>query len=194
MARVLLFHHVAGLTDGMRAFAADLEAGGHEVHLPDLFEGRTFGSVEEGFAHLRGLDPAEVGRRVDAVVSRLPHDLVYAGFSWGVPRAQLLAQTRPGARGAVLCESCIPVTGEDAFGPWPSGVPVQVHGAAEDEFFLEDLPAAEELVRTLGPEDAELFIYPTDGHLFCDRSLPAYDEESARLLTRRTLAFLDRLS
>lgn len=194
MARVLLFHHVAGLTDGLLAFAADLEAGGHEVHVPDLFEGNTFETVEQGFAHLRELEPGEIARRVDTVVSDLPTDLVYAGFSWGVPRAQLLAQTRTGAKGALLYESCIPVTGDDAFGPWPSGVPVQVHGAVDDEFFLEDRPAAEELVRMLGPDQAELFVYPGSGHLFADRSLATYDEESARLLTRRSLAFLDRRS
>lgn len=192
MARVLLFHHVAGLTDGVRAFAADLEAGGHEVHLPDLFEGSTFGSVEEGFAHLRGLDPAEVGRRVDAIVSRLPHDLVYAGFSWGVPRAQLLAQTRPGARGAGGGAVRVVHPGhgrgrvrplaERRAGPGPRSRRGRV------------LPRGPPCSRGAGPEDAELFVYPTDGHLFCDRSLPAYDEESARLLTRRTLAFLDRLS
>lgn len=193
MAEVLLFHHVQGLTDGLRAFAADLEAGGHTVHLPDLFDGHTFTSIEDGFAYLRDLDAGEMAGRVDAAVSGLPAGLVYAGFSWGVPRAQLLAQTRPGARGALLYESCLPITGEDAFGPWPDGVPVQVHGAEGDEFFQEDLPSARELVQTVGPELAELFIYPGEQHLFVDRSLASYDADAATLLTRRSLEFLDRL-
>lgn len=192
MAEVLLFHHVQGLTDGLRAFAADLEAGGHTVHLPDLFDGHTFASIEEGFAYLKGLAGGEVARRVDAAVSGLPVGLVYAGFSWGVPRAQLLAQTRPGARGALLYESCLPITGEDAFGPWPDGVPVQVHGAEGDEFFQEDLPAARELVQVVGPDLAELFTYPGEQHLFVDRSLASYDADAAALLTQRSLDFLAR--
>jgi dienelactone hydrolase len=193
MTEVLLFHHIQGLTDGVRAFADDLRAGGHSVHTPDLFDGRTFASIDEGFAYLKTLDDGEIDRRVDTAVADLGPGLVYAGFSFGVMRAQRLAQTRPGARGALLYESCIPVTGEWAFGPWPQGVPVQVHGAEGDEFFLEDLPAAQELVDTVGPELAELFTYPGDQHLFADRSLPTYDAAAAELLTQRSLAFLDRL-
>lgn len=194
MSEVLLFHHVLGSTEGMRAFADDLRAAGHTVHTPDLFAGHTFGSVEEGFAYLRDLPDGEVARRTDAAVADLPAALVYAGFSWGVVRAQSLAQTRPGARGVLLYESCVPVTGEWAFGPWPDGVPVQVHGMVGDEFFDEDLPAARELVRAAGPDLAELFTYDGDQHLFADRSLPSYDPEAATLLTARSLAFLARLS
>lgn len=190
MAEVLLFHHVQGLTSGIEAFADDLRAGGHTVHVPDLFDGSTFESIEDGFGYLRTLAEGQMAGRVEDVVSVLPEQLVYAGFSWGVPRAQMLAQTRPGAQGALLFESCIPVTGDDAFGPWPSGVPVQVHGAEGDEFFQEDLPAAEELVRTVGPDLATLFTYPGDHHLFADLSLPSYDPDSADLLTRRSLEFL----
>src|SRR3954452_117845 len=177
MAEILLFHHVQGLTAGVEALADDLREAGHTVHAPDLFDGRTFASVDDGFAYLRSLADGEMTARVDDAVSGLPAELVYAGISWGVPSAQLLAQTRPGARGALLLESCIPVTGDDAFGPWPAGVPVQIHGASGDEFFQEDLPAAEELVRVAGPELAELFVYPGDAHLFTDRSLPSYDPE-----------------
>ncbi|GAB3591952.1 dienelactone hydrolase family protein [Angustibacter peucedani] len=193
MAEILLFHHVQGLTPGVEALADDLRAGGHTVHAPDLFEGQTFASVDDGFAYLRTLDDGEMTRRVDDVVAGLPADLVYAGISWGVPRAQALTQLRPGARGALLLESCIPVTGEDAFGAWPEGVPVQVHGAEGDEFFAEDLPAAEELVRVVGPELASLHVYPGGQHLFTDRSLPSYDAEAAALVTQRALTFLATL-
>lgn len=193
MTEVLVFHHVQGLTDGIRAFACDLQSGGHTVHVPDLFEGHTFASIDDGFAYLRAQDGEEIDRRVDTAVSGLPDDLVYAGFSWGVPRAQRLTQTRPGARAALLYESCLPITGEDAFGPWPAGVPVQVHGARGDEFFQEDLPAAQDLVETLGPDLAELFTYDGEQHLFVDRSLRSYDPEAAALLTRRSLDFLERV-
>ena len=58
MAEVLLIHHIQGLTDGVRAFADDLRAGGHTVHVPDLYDGHTFATIEEGFAFARsaGLD------------------------------------------------------------------------------------------------------------------------------------------
>jgi dienelactone hydrolase len=193
MAEVLLFHHVQGLTDGVKAFADDLRAGGHTVHVPDLYDGHTFGSIEEGFAYQKGVDGDALA---DAAVADLPAGLVYAGFSWGVMHAQRLAQTRPGARGALLYESCVPITGEWAFGPWPDGLPVQIHGMDEDEFFAKegDIDAAREIVETLGPGLAELYTYPGDAHLFADRTLASYDAEAAALLTQRSLAFLDRVS
>ena len=192
MVDVVLFHHVQGLTDGVCAFADDLRAGGHIVHTPDLFEGHTFGSVEEGFAYVHDLAEGEVARRVDAALDGLAPALVYAGVSFGVMQAQRLAQTRPEARGALLYESCLPISGEWAVGPWPDGLPVQVHGALGDEFFAEDLPAARELVEAAGPR-GELFTYPGDRHLFTDRSLTSYDTEAAALVTSRSLDLLDRL-
>jgi dienelactone hydrolase len=89
----------------------------------------------------------------------------------------------------------MPITGEWAFGPWPDGVPVQIHGADKDPFFaLEgDIDAARELVETVGPELGQLFVYPGDRHLFTDSSLPSYDPESAALVVRRSREFLDRV-
>jgi dienelactone hydrolase len=192
MAEVLLFHHIQGLTEGVKAFADDLRAAGHTVHTPDLYGGRTFALMADGFAFQKDLDGDALA---DAAVADLPAGLVYAGFSMGVTKAQRLAQTRPGAQGALLYESCIPITGEWAFGPWPDGVPVQIHGMDEDEFFAKegDLDAARELVATIGPELGEVFTYPGDAHLFIDSSLPSYDAEAAALVLQRSLDFLDRI-
>ena len=134
--------------------------------------------------------------RADRAVADLSAGLVYAGVSFGVGRAQRFAQTRPGARGALLYESCFPITGEGAFGPWPDGVPVQIHGMDADPFFaLEgDIDAARELVETVGSELAELFVYPGDRHLFVDSSLPSYDADATALAIQRSLAFLDRVN
>jgi dienelactone hydrolase len=123
----------------------------------------------------------------------LPQALVYAGFSFGVTIAQQLAQTRPGARGALLFYACIPITGEWAFGPWPDGVPVQIHGADADPYFMDegDVDAAREIAETV--QDAELFLYPGDQHYFADSSLPSYDAEATALLTKRVLEFLARV-
>jgi dienelactone hydrolase len=192
MAEVVLFHHVQGLTEGVRAFAGGLRAGGHTVHTPDLFDGVRSASVEEGLAHVKSVGDDLLRERTDRALAGLPEGLVYAGFSWGAATAQQYAQTRPGARGALLYEACIPITGDWTFGPWPDGVPVQIHGMDQDPIFaLEgDLDAARELVATAGPDLAELFVYPGDRHLFTDNSLPAYDEAATALVLERTLAFL----
>jgi dienelactone hydrolase len=186
MTEILLFHHAQGLTPGVVAFADELRAAGHTVHTPDLFEGRTFDTVEEGVAHAQAIGFLTVLERGVAAADGLPDELVYAGFSMGAMSAQRLAQTRPGARGALLLESAAP-PGE--FGaPWPVGVPLQVHGKEGDPWFAEDLPGARALVESV--EGAELFLYPGEQHLFADSSLASYDAEAAALLTRRVLDFL----
>ena len=192
MAEVLLVHHVQGLTDGVRAFADELRAGGHTVHTPDLFDGERPATIDDGVAHIKSIGGEVLDERTARSVADLPEGLVYGGFSWGVTVAQRLAQTRPGARGALLYEACLPVTGEWAIGPWPDGVPVQIHGMDKDPFFaLEgDIDAARELVATVGPELAELFVYPGDRHLFTDSSLPSYDADATALLVQRVLDFL----
>ena len=196
MAEVVLFHHLQGLTDGVRAFAEELRAGGHTVHTPDLFDGERPATIDDGMTFRERIGDEVLDERANRAVAGLPEELVYAGISFGVLSAQRLAQTRPGARGALLYESCIPVTGEWAFGPWPAGVPVQIHGMDSDPFFaLEgDIDAARELVEIAGPGLAELFLYPGDRHLFTDSSLPSYDADAAALVMQRSRAFLDGVS
>jgi dienelactone hydrolase len=195
MAEVVLFHHVQGLTDGVRAFAEELRAGGHTVHTPDLFDGERPATIDDGIALVQGIEDEVLSERIGRAMAGLPEDLVYAGFSFGVAIAQRFAQTRPGARGALLYESCLPLTGEWAIGPWPDGVPVQIHGMDQDPFFaLEgDLDAARELVATVGPGLAELFVYPGDRHLFTDSSLPSYDADAAGLVVQRSRELLGRV-
>jgi dienelactone hydrolase len=193
MAEVLLFHHAQGLTPGIHAFADELRAAGHTVHTPDLFEGRTFGSIDDGMAYVKSQGFDDLRARGVRTADDLPNDLVYAGFSFGEAVAQELAQTRPGARGALLFYSCIPITGDWAFGPWPDGVPVQIHGMDNDPIFVGegDVDAARELVEQV--DDAELFLYPGDQHYFADSSLPSYDAAATALLTKRVLEFLARV-
>jgi dienelactone hydrolase len=193
MAEVLLLHHAQGLTPGVRAFADQLRAAGHTTHTPDLFDGRTFGSIDEGMAFIEATGFDALRERGVRAADDLPSELVYAGFSFGVVPAQQLAQTRPGARGALLFYSCLPVSGEWAVGPWPHGVPVQIHGMDADPIFVGegDIDAAREIVATT--DDAELFLYPGDQHYFADSSLPSYDPDATALLTRRVLDFLDRI-
>jgi dienelactone hydrolase len=189
MAEVLLFHHAQGLTKGISGFADQLRAAGHTVHVPDLFDGQVFATLPEGAEYAAKIGFGTVIERGQAAAAGLPAALVYAGFSLGVLPAQMLAQTRPGATGALLFEACVPIS--EFGGTWPSGVPVQVHGMEGDEFFAGegDIDAARALVQAT--PDAELFTYPGNQHLFADASLPAYDEPAATQLTQRVLAFLD---
>ena len=195
MAEVVLFHHVQGLTDGIHAFAEELRAGGHTVHTPDLFDGERPATIDDGVAHMHSIGDEVLRERADRAVADLSDAPVYAGISWGAATAQRFAQTRPGAGGALLFESCLPITGEWALGPWPDGVPVQIHGMDKDPFFaLEgDIDAARELVETVGSELAELFVYPGDRHLFTDSSLPSYDADAAALAVQRSRKFLDKV-
>jgi dienelactone hydrolase len=193
MAEVLLFHHALGLTPGVHAFADAIRACGHTVHTPDLFDGRRFQNIDQGLAYIGEIGFDDMRERGVRVADGLPAELVYAGFSCGVLPAQKLAQTRPGARGALLFYSCLPVSGAWAFGPWPDGVPVQIHGMDKDPIFVGegDLDAAREIVARVA--DANLFLYPGDQHYFADSSLPSYDADATALLTSRVLGFLDRV-
>lgn len=186
MTEVVLYHHVQGLTDGVQSFADQLREAGHTVHTPDMFDGRTFATIDDGMAFAREQGFGALAERGIAAADEIGTDAVYAGFSFGVMPAQQLAQTRAGARGALLMYSCLPAS---EFGAWPAGVPVQVHGKEGDEFFAEDLDAARELVEEI--DLAELFLYPGKQHLFADSSLPEYDGDAAALLVERVREFLD---
>ena len=192
MAEILLFHHAQGLTPGVIAFADELRHAGHIVHTPDLFDGRTFDSIESGMKFVRELGFEEVMERGEQAAASLPQALVYAGFSLGVVPAQMLAQTRPGAQGALFFYSCVPVS---EFGEsWPPDVPVQVHGMDADPYFVDegDIDAARELIAEA--QNGELFLYSGDQHYFADSSLPSYNAQATVLLFQRVLAFLLTLS
>jgi dienelactone hydrolase len=188
MAELVVFHHAQGPTSGVLAFAAALRDGGHVVHTPDLYEGRTFGDLASGVAHAEEVGFGTVVERGEAAVAGLPAGLVYAGFSLGVLPAQKLAQNRPGARGALLYHSAAPL--EFFGGFWPEGVPAQIHFMADDPWAAEDAEAITVLREQAG---AEVFVYPGAAHLFADSSLPDYDPAAAALLLERSLEFLARV-
>lgn len=187
MAEILLFHHALGLTAGVRAFAGRLRAAGHVVHLPDLYEGRTFNRLEDGVGHAEAIGFLKIIERGETAAARLPAGLVYAGMSLGVMPAQKLAQTRPGAAGAVLLHASVPLT--EFGGGWPAGVPLQMHVMEEDAW--GDVDVGREIAATV--PGAELFLYPGDRHLFTDESLADYDEEATQSVVGRMLEMLTRV-
>ena len=182
MAEVVVFHHSLGLTDAIRRFAAALRDGGNTMHTPDLYGDRTFDTYEDGLAHSEELGgPMAIVARARAVVNSLPSEVVYVGFSLGVLPAQSLAQTRPGARGAVLCYSALPLGqwGDNWPATWPEGVQLQLHILDGDE----DFEIAQGLAATV--PGAELFVYSGTEHYFAE-----HDERAAALLSERVLEFL----
>jgi dienelactone hydrolase len=190
MAEMLLFHHIQGLTPGVLDFADAMRRAGHTVHTPDLFDGQTFDTIEAGQGFCRAVGFGEIQERGVRAAAGLPGELVYSGFSLGVMPAQALVQNRPGARGALFFHSFVEPT---EFGTWPDGVPLQIHAMDADPFFVDegDIEPARAFVDA--HDDAELFLYPGDGHLFMDSSLSAYDATATRLALERSLAFLDRV-
>jgi dienelactone hydrolase len=188
MAEVLLFHHAHGLTDGCLAFAEQLRGAGHVVHAPDLYDGSTFAELDDGIGYAGQVGFGTILERGRLAAEDLPNEIAYAGFSLGAMPAQMLAQTRPGAKGAVLLHAAVPIS--EFGGTWPQGLPLQIHMMEADELAVRDgdLDVARELAETI--ETAELFLYPGDRHLFADSSLPDYDESAARSVEQRVLGFL----
>jgi dienelactone hydrolase len=187
VAELLLFHHAQGLTAGCLAFADDLRAAGHVVHAPDLYDGKTFSALADGVAYAEQVGFDTIVERGRLAAESLSNEIVYAGFSLGVLPAQMLAQTRPGAKGALLLHAAVPTS--EFGGAWPQGVPLQIHTMEDDEW--GDADVARRLAEEI--EGAELFLYPGDRHLFADNSLPDYDESAATLLEQRVLSFLDNI-
>lgn len=184
MADVLLFHHALGATPGFLDFADRVRAAGHTVHTPDLYGGRIFAELEAGVAFAEQVGFAEIVARAAEAAAGLPDAVVYAGFSLGALPAQALAQTRPGARGALLFHGGVPVS---EFGrQWPGGVPLHLHVMEADPWTELDV------CRTLAAEvaGARLFVYQGSGHLFAEPASPDYDAVAAARMMERTLTFL----
>lgn len=188
-----MFHHVLGLTDGVRELARRLAGDTHVVHTPDLYGGRIASTLEDGFELKEEIGDDVLDERVEVAIAECGDELVFAGLSLGVLSAQRLAQSSPAARGALLYEACVPITGEWTFGPWPAGVPVQIHGMDGDEFFAGegDLDAARGLAASIGPDLGQVFTYAGEDHLFLDSSLPSFDAAATELVVARSRALLD---
>ncbi|WP_438854352.1 dienelactone hydrolase family protein [Agromyces sp. M3QZ16-3] len=184
MNEILLFHHGQGLTDGVLAFAETLRSAGHVVHTPDYYDGKVFATLDEGVAYRDEIGIPELSNRAVAAAQSLPAGLVYAGFSLGTGPAQLLAQTRPGARGALLMSGCLPSAAFET--PWPTGVPVAVHTTEHDPWV--DLEVARGLV---AEANGVLEVYPGSAHLFADPTNADHDAELSARLEASVMEWLD---
>ena len=187
MTEILLFHSALGLRPDIHAFADDLRAAGHTVHVPDFYDGQVFDQLADGVAYRDSLGITEIARRAATIADDLPPGIVYAGFSLGSGPAQMLAQTRPGARGALLFHGALPAAAFES--PWPATVPLEVHTMDRDEWV--DLAIARGLVNEA--KDGALHLYPGTGHLFADPDLPDHDATASATMRERVLRFLARV-
>jgi dienelactone hydrolase len=190
---VVLFHSVLGLRPAVQATAEVMREAGHEVHAPDLYDGKTFDDMDAATAFFQEIGgPREMVARTEAAVVGLPSDVAYVGFSNGGVSAEYLAATRPGARAAVLLHAALPLAGLGVTA-WPAAVPVQVHYAEQDPWRTPDgVDALGASVKASGASFA-FFEYPVAGHLFTDAGRPEYDRASSDLLHERVLDFLGHL-
>ncbi|MEU6392637.1 dienelactone hydrolase family protein [Streptomyces sp. NPDC046939] len=187
---IMLFHSTFGLRPAVEAAADRLRAAGHEVWTPDLFEGKTFDTVEEGMAHRDEIGKDELLKR--AVLAAAPYSdrgLVYAGFSFGAATAQTLALGDEKAKGLLLLHG----TSDIAENASVDELPVQLHVAEPDPFETDDWLTAWYLRMGRAGADVEVYRYPGAGHLYTDPDLPDYDEEAAEATWRVALGFLETL-
>lgn len=188
MATVVLLHHALGLTSSLRDYADVLRSYGHDVTTPDLFDGHTFANVHAGVSYAESLGFDTLVAKAETAVNRLPADAVYMGFSLGVLPAQHLAQTRPGARGAVLFYACAP---ESMLArPLPHDTPVQIHANEFDPFFTHDGDIDNAHALVTSHPSVELYLYPGTGHLFAETNHPDFEADSAMQARGRVASFL----
>lgn len=189
MATVVVFHSALGLRPAIRRFAERLATDGHDVVTPDLFDGAVFDDLEAGSAARDAIGIPELVARAWEAVADLPPASVYAGFSMGAMPAQLLAATRPGARGALLLEGAAPldVLGVDA---WPAGVPVQLHTCREDPWIDHEGIAV--LARQVPADLWEHHEHPGGGHLVSDPGWPDHDPAVAEDIVAASRSWLLR--
>lgn len=185
MASIVLFHSALGLTSGTKKFAETLARDGHTVHTPDLFDGETFRTLEEGVRKRDALGIPELMQRAVKAAEATPTTSIYAGFSMGAAAAQSLAITRAGARGAILMHAVLPLAamGTDR---WPE-VPVQVHASEEDPWV--DAGVLDSFAEAAS---AQVFRYAGRAHLFADESSADYEPKHAELLLERVRLFVRR--
>ncbi|MFX4285945.1 dienelactone hydrolase family protein [Janibacter sp. G349] len=182
MAHVLLLHSALGLRPGVHTFADRLRELGHEVVVPDYYEGHVFEQEVPGIAH-RDAHP-EYFEAVRELAAQMPPETALIGMSLGSFFAQRLAARRPRARAAILMHS-VAAPRHD----W-SGVPVQVHRHEDDPWIAPgDVVVLGAAVEASGAP-FEDHVTPGRGHLFADPDLPGYDEAATGATVERIDGFL----
>jgi dienelactone hydrolase len=186
MATIAIFHSVLGLRAIENATVARFQARGHSAFAPDLFDGRTAATVEEGFAIMDQVGWTLICDRARAALDQAPSTAVLLGLSMGAGVVSSIWPERRQAGGIVLLHGLASVPAN-----LDLDVPVQVHVADPDPF----APPAqlEKWMRIAAASgiSAETFRYPDLGHFFTDPSLDDFDADGAELAWDRVSRFLD---
>ncbi|MGA7434295.1 MAG: alpha/beta fold hydrolase [Solirubrobacterales bacterium] len=184
MAHIAIFHGITGLEPGAAGLEGPLRSEGHTVHCPDLYQGHRFESAETGYAFMEEVGFGTLLDRAEEAMSVLPPETVLIGISMGTAVAQHLARRRPDAAAAVLLHAAPgPAEGDPA---WPPSVPVQIHSAEGDFYFMRT--NADALVEEAA--GGRLVLYPGSGHTFADPEVEDYDPEQAPILVRNVCEFI----
>ncbi|GGR17194.1 dienelactone hydrolase family protein [Streptomyces roseolus] len=188
---IMLFHSVYGKRPAVDAAADRLRAAGHQVWVPDLFDGWTTDSVEVAMAKKDEIGSDELLKR--AVMAAAPYSergLVYAGFSFGASVAQTLALGDEKARGLLLLHG----TSDLAPNASVDELPVQLHVAEPDPFETDDWLSSWYLQMRRAGADVEVYRYRGAGHVYTDPELPDWDPDAAERTWAIALDFLDGLA
>jgi dienelactone hydrolase len=188
MARILLIHSAYGLRPAVHAAAERLRAAGHDVTVPDLYDGRVVDTVEEGMEIKDEIGRDELLRRAVAAAAPLGAGIVYSGFSLGSSIAQNLALADEHAAGLLMFHGTSDLS-DDA----ETELAVQLHVAEPDAFEPEDWLNAWYLRMVAAGADVEVYRYRGAGHLYTDPELPDYDAEAAERTWAAALAFLEEM-
>jgi dienelactone hydrolase len=189
VSEIVVFHSVLGLRPVELRFADRLRAAGHQVTTPDLYDGRTASTLDEGFALKDVVGWETIVRRAREAVRELPAETVLAGVSMGAGVVETVLPHRPGTAGVLL---------PHAVGALPAevraGLPVQVHVADPDPIAPPAQVAAWHGAATRSGADARVYTYPGIGHFYTDADGPEYDSSAAGLTWERVAEFLSRSS
>lgn len=188
MADVMIFHGITGLIPRAAGIEQPLLEAGHRVVCPDLFEGNSFETPEEGFEYLEKVRFRTLLGRAEEAIADMPPETVLIGISMGTGVASHLARERPECAAAVLLHA-VPgrAKGEPA---WPASVPVQVHTSEDDPYFSRE--NADALIAEAA--DCRLVLYPGSGHTFADPEAEDYAPEQAPALVRNVTEFISGVS
>ncbi|GAA2775460.1 dienelactone hydrolase family protein [Saccharopolyspora taberi] len=185
MAHVALFHSVLGLRSAERLAAERLSKAGHEVVTPDLFDGQTAATLDEGFRLLDRTGWDVVVRRARQAVEDMPEGTAFVGVSMGSGVVANLLSERPAAGPVVLLHAAVELPARV-----PAGLRMQLHAAEPDEFAPPERVAGLRRAARESGVALEIFRYPGAGHFYIDPELPDHDPAAAELTWRRVLDFL----
>ncbi|WP_232661463.1 dienelactone hydrolase family protein [Pseudonocardia sp. TRM90224] len=186
---VALFHSVFGLRGVELAAAERLRAAGHQVVVPDLFDGVTNpGDFDAAFDHLDRIGWSTVLERAHDALADAPAETVLGGLSMGAALVGDIWPARLDAAGAFYLHAAPPVPAGIR-----TGTPVQLHFGAGDPFVPpERLARFRESAERNGAY-ATVREYEGVGHFFTDETLPDHDADAATSTWRDVLGMLDLL-